>query len=245
VIDDRRPLPETIGGLALVAMRAYRRRLPLFFGVAFTGLVLEAVVAYLRPGDIGYFYAGSVVVDSLVAALVSIGVIADMRDAERPSDRAVADIALSRWGIVAVVTTLIDIVTYFTGGAVFGPPEATAYGFLTLPIVVFWGSIAFATVMAATDEKTAPGLLILSSIGRSMTLALARQNIGRLVGLSIVAVLPTLIETVLYDQLQLRHVAAAQFIANIPIDALTTGPLQAIFSIFYLDFVRRSAGPRA
>ena len=95
------------------------------------------------------------------------------------------------------------------------------------------------------DEKTAPGVLVLASIGRSIALALARQNFGRLVVLAIVAVLPTLLETVLSDQLELRRVAAWQFIANIPIDALVTGPLQAIFTVFYLDFVRRSSAPRS
>jgi hypothetical protein len=115
---------------------------------------------------------------------------------------------------------------------------------LILPIVVFWGSVAYASVIAAIDEKTAPGLLIIASLGRSVSLALARQNFGRLTALAIVAVLPTLVEAVLSDQLELRKVAGWQFIANIPIDALVTGPLQAVFTIFYLDFVRRSAGPR-
>jgi hypothetical protein len=57
--------------------------------------------------------------------------------------------------------------------------------------------------------------------------------------------LPTLVETVLGDQLAIRRVAGSQFIANIPIDALVTGPLQAIFTVFYLDFVRRTDNPRA
>jgi len=244
MIDDRRPLPESIGGLVHTAVLAYRRRFRLFFGTAVGGLVFEAGIAYLRPGDIGSFYAGSIIVDSLLAALVTIGVFTDIRDGERLTDRAVATGAFERWGIVAAVTTLVDIVTFWTSGAVFGPPEATAYGFLILPLVVLWGSLAFASVIAAIDEKTAPGLLILSSIGRSVTLAFARQNLGRLTVLAIAAVLPALIETVLSDQLELRKVAAWQFIANIPIDALVSGPLQAVFTVFYLDFVRRSAGPR-
>jgi hypothetical protein len=177
--------------------------------------------------------------------LVTIGVMADLRDGERLTDGAVIKLALSRWGIVAAVTTLVEIVTFATSGSVFGPPEATAYGFLILPIVVLWGSVSFATVIAATDEKTAPSLLILASIGRSISLAFSRQNFGRLAALAVVAVLPSLIESVLSDQLELRKVAAWQFVANIPIDALVTGPLQAVFTIFYLDFVRRSSNPRA
>jgi hypothetical protein len=245
MIDYRRPLPESVGGLVGIAVRAYRGRFRLFFGAAFAGLVFEAIIAYVRPGDIGSFYAGSIIVDSLLAALVTIGVVADMRDGDRLTDRAVATLALERWGVVAVVTMLVDIVTFTTGESVFGPPEATGYGFLILPIVVFWGSVSFASVIAAIDEKTAPGVLVLASIGRSIALALARQNFGRLVVLAIVAVLPTLLETVLSDQLELRRVAAWQFIANIPIDALVTGPLQAIFTVFYLDFVRRSSAPRS
>lgn len=244
MIEDRRPLPESVGGLVQTALRAYRRRFRLFFGTAFAGLILEAIIAGLRPGDIGFFYAGSIIVDSLLAALVSIGVVADMREGDRLTDRNIAEGALGRWGIVAAVTTLVDIVTFTTSDAVFGPPESTGYGFLILPIIVLWGSVSFASVIAAIDEKTPAGLLIIGSIGRSISLALARQNLGRLTALALVAVLPMLVEGVLSDQLALRKVAAWQFIANIPIDALVTGPLQAVFTVFYLDFVRRSGGPR-
>jgi len=245
VLEERGPLPESIGALASIAVRAYLRRFRLFFGTAVAGLAIEGIVAYLRPSDIGLFYAGIVVVDAFLAALVTIGVAADLRDGDPLGDAAVATRALSRWGIVAAVTTITDIVTFSTTGSVFGPPEATAYGFLILPIVVLWGSIGFASVIAAIDEKTAPGLLIFASIGRSIALALARQNIGRLTVLALVAVLPTLIEAVLSDQLELRKVAAWQFIANVPIDALVVGPLQAIFTVFYLDFVRRTAASRS
>jgi hypothetical protein len=49
---------------------------------------------------------------------------------------------------------------------------------------------------------------------------------------------------ILSDQLGLRKVAASDFISVVPIDALLTGPLQAGFTIFYLDFVRRCAAGR-
>jgi hypothetical protein len=227
------------------AVRAYRGRFWLFFGTALLGLVFEAAIAYYRPGDIRFFYAGSVIVDSLLAALVTIGIVTDMRLGDRVSDRDIASAALARWGIVAVVTTLVDIAIFCTSDAVFGPPDATGFGFLILPIIVFWGSLDLASVIAAIDEKTPQRLLIFASIGRSFALGLARQNFGRLIGLALVAVLPTLVETVLGDQLAIRRVAGSQFIANIPIDALVTGPLQAIFTVFYLDFVRRADNPRA
>ncbi|MGD0474663.1 MAG: hypothetical protein ABSB70_15815 [Candidatus Velthaea sp.] len=244
MLDERLPLPESVGALTHIALRGYRRRFLLYFGTAFAGLLFEAGIAYLRPGDIGFFYAGSIVVDALLAALVTIGVVADLRDGDRPTNGAVAGRAFGRWGIVAAVTTLVDVVTFFSSNAVFGPPESTAYGLLSLPIIVLWGSVAFASVIAAIDEKTAPATLVLSSIGRSIGLAFARQNFGRLTLLAIVAVVPMLIEAVLSDQLEMRKVAAWQFIANIPIDALVTGPLQAVFTVFYLDFVRRTSGPR-
>lgn len=245
MIEDRRPLPESIGALVRIASRAYRRRFRLYFGVAFAGLVLEAGIAYLRPGDVGFFYAGSILVDSLLSALVTIGVVSDMRQGEKLPDRTVFDRGLARWGIVAAVTTLVDLVTLTTSDSVFGPPDQTAYGLLIPLIIVLWGSIAFASVIAAIDEKTPALTLVIASIGRSMSLALARPNFGRLTALAAVAVLPMLIETVLGDQLELRKVAGWQFIANIPIDALVSGPLQAIFTVFYLDFVRRSTGPRS
>jgi hypothetical protein len=244
MIEDRRPLPESIGALVQIASRAYRRRFRLYFGVAVAGLVLEALIAYLRPGDTGFFYAGWILVDSSLAALVTIGVVSDLREGEKLPDRAVLDRGFARWGIVALVTTLVDVVIISTSDSVFGPPESTAYGILIPLVVVLWGSISFATVIAAIDENTPALTLVVASVGRSMSLALARQNFGRLTALAAVAVLPTVIETVLGDQLELRKVAGWQFIANIPIDALVTGPLQAVFTVFYLDFVRRSTGPR-
>ena len=53
MIEDRRPLPESIGALVQIASRAYRRRFRLYFGVAVAGLVLEALIAYLRPAVLG------------------------------------------------------------------------------------------------------------------------------------------------------------------------------------------------
>lgn len=244
MIEERRHLPESIGGLLDAAFRAYRGRFRLYFGTAFLGFVLQAIVAYFSRDDIGVVYGGSIVVDAFVCALVAIGVVADMKPQDGVTDAAIANVALQRWGVVALVTTLVAIVTFFTGDAVFGPPQDTAYGFLTLAIVVAWGSLAFASVIAAIDEKTPPLVLALASIGRSISLALARQNLGRLAVLALVAVLPTLLENVLTSQLAVRKIPGWHFIGDIPIDALVTGPLQALFTVFYLDFVRRAAGPQ-
>ena len=248
MIQERRPLPESVGGLMSSALRAYRRRFWLYFGIAFGGLVLEAVAAavaaYVRPGELGTLYAAPIAVDSLISAVVTIGIVADLRHDDRSTSATITGIALGRWGIVAVVTTLVTIVDTFTTSAIFGPPENTAYGFLALPIIVLSGSLSFASVIAALDDKTAARILVLSSIGRSLTLALARQNLGRLIALALIAILPTLVETVLSDQLAIRKVAGWQFVGAIPIDALITGPLQAIFTLFYLDFVRRTTNAR-
>jgi hypothetical protein len=245
MIDERRPLPESVGALVQIAVRAYLRRFRLYFGTAVAGLLCEAVIAYFEPKSDGFFFAGSIVVNSLLAALVTIGVVSDTRGSDRLGDGVVANRAFERWGVVAAVTTLVDFVEVETGSSVFGPPDATAYWLLSLPIVVLWGSLGFASVIAALDDRASVGITILASLGRSFSLALARPNVGRLVALALVAVLPTFVEAVLLDQLQLRKIAGSQFIANVPIDALVAGPLQAVFTIFYLDFVRRSEAQRS
>jgi protein-S-isoprenylcysteine O-methyltransferase Ste14 len=244
MIEDRRPLPESSGALVQTAFRAYRRRFALYFGTAAGGLIAEAVATCLAPENTGVIDAGSIVVDSLIAAVVTLGVVADVREGDPLPDRAVAGRAVERWGLVAVVATLVQLITLSTSDAVFGTPESTGYGLLILPIVLVWGSLSFATVIATIDEKTPARVLAFSSIGRSFSLAIARQNWRRLAMLAIVAVLPVLVENVLMHQLELRKVAGSTFIANIPIDALVSGPLQAVFTIFYLDFVRRSSGSR-
>jgi hypothetical protein len=241
--DERSPLPESAGSLFDAAARAYGRRLWLYLGLALFALAIQATSKHLLPKDQGVELALNVILDAFIAAAVSIGVVSDLGPATtRPPTSAVLSAALERWWIVAGTSVLLQFITATLQSGLVAPVDSLSY-FLMGPIVVALGSLNFATVIGALDRKSSPELLVLSSIGRSMMLAFARPNIGRLVVLSIVAAVPIFLQLVLADQLQIRKVASAEFLGNVSIDALVTGPLQALFTVFYLDFVRRAAQP--
>jgi hypothetical protein len=88
-------------------------------------------------------------------------------------------------------------------------------------------------------DASIPGLRIIGSFAQSIRLALFPTNFGRTVLVGITTLVPLLLTSVLFDQMGIHHVREAGFWANVPVDAITVGPLQAIFAVFYLDFIRR------
>lgn len=242
MIEERSKLPESMGDLFSTALRAYGRRLPLYLGVALLALVVQTALSAAFPTDRGILIAAQIVCEALIASLVTIGVVGDVHiAATRPGNGAVFDAALQRWWIVSGASLGIGVVDFFALGQIFAPGQDALDYFLILPLAVFSGSLNFAPAIAALDVKTRPELLVFSSIGRSFSLSLLRANLGRIVVLSFVALIPTLLETVLSDVLHVRNIRGSTFLGAVPIDTLVTGPMQAIFTLFYLDFVRRAA----
>lgn len=242
MIEERTPLPESMGQLFATAWRAYTRRMPLYVAIALAAIATEAILTFAFPKSAGMLTASAIVCESFIAAFVTIGVVADLNiAATRPGARAIASAALARWWIVAGANAIVSFAgNVIISGTIDGDSSGLGY-FLILPVAVIVGSLNFATVIAAVDVKTRPELLVFSSIGRSMMLSFARANFGRMVVLSLIAIMPTLIETVVRDVLQTRHIGASDFLGFAPLDVFVTGPLQAVFTLFYLDFVRRAA----
>lgn len=245
LLEERRQLPESMGELFGAALRAYGRRLPLYLGAAVAAIAVQSILAFVFPNDGGIFAGASIVCEALIAAIVTIGVIGDLNVTEtRPSNAAVFDAAVQRWWIVTGASLGLWAVGVVTIGQIFAPNQTPLDYFLILPLAVFAGSVSFAPAIAALDVTTRPELLVFSSIGRSLSLSLMRANLGRIVVLSIVALIPTLLETILSDVLHVRNIKASSFLGSVPLDTLAAGPLQAIFTVFYLDFVRRGAASR-
>jgi len=240
MVDERAPLPESFGGLWDIALRAFARRGVLYLAAAAAAIAVQGIAAAVDPRSAGLAIAANIVADSFIAVLVTLGVIADIRSSEPVDGRNLLSAALERWWLVAAVGLLITPVNYVAMEAIFEPATDISDVFLLPIIIVGWGTLNFATVIAASDTKTPTRLLVFTSIGRSVALALARPNLGRLALISLIALLPALLEQILGDQLMSRHFAASQFFATVPVDALTAGPLQAVFTVFYLDFIRRT-----
>ncbi|MGB8265115.1 MAG: hypothetical protein WCE44_02210 [Candidatus Velthaea sp.] len=233
-------LPDSTGGLFELAFSSYGRRLPLYLGFAFIAFALQGICALASPKNEGVQLAANFVIDGFLCGLVTCGIIADLRSREPRGARSILSDVLARWWVLALVYVVVGVL--FTPLLVqllaVGDPALLA---LAPVFVLFWGALSFATVVAAVDHTTNEALLPILSIGRSLQVALPFANLGRLALLSLAFLVPLLIQSILQDQLSLRHVRFAEFWAEIPIDVLTIGPLQAIATIFYLDFVRRLA----
>ncbi len=239
MISDDKGLPTSLAGLFNVAAALYVRRIGLYGGLALIALAVQYVVGVLLPHTTGLVTGLAIVLDALLVATVSIGVAFDV--ARKPADWSTVLMGASeRWGVV----TIVIVAYYFTvlafGSSVFGPPDQTLYGFLILPIVVLWGAISLAQVIAAIEPVKSRLTLPFHALGKGMAVGFRAGNLGRLAILSIVLVLPALASGALAAQFAHQHLHDVEFWAYVPLDALVTGPLQALTTVFYIDFLRRA-----
>ena len=66
------------------------------------------------------------------------------------------------------------------------------------------------------------------------------MNLGRLMVFSVLITLPLIAEIFIGAFLTLRGVRNVAFWSDVPIDMITLGPLQALATVFYVDFLRRA-----
>ena len=239
MISEDNRLPKTVAGLLGMAGSLYARRIRLYIALAVIALAVQYIAGVLLPHSDGIVTALGIIVDAFFAAAVSIGVAFDL--AGKDVDWSTVLLAASeRWGVVSVVTLTYWLVFLFLAPNVFGQPADTGYGFLILPIVVFWGAISLGQVVASIEPVKTQVSLPFLAIGKGMSVAFRRVNVGRLVLLSLVVILPTFATGVLASVLLQHHVHDAAFWGNVPLDALTVGPIQALSTVFYIDFLRRA-----
>ncbi len=239
MIGDDNGLPASIVGLFGTALALYVRRIRLYALLALCALAVEYVVDVALLQDTGLAIGLSIIVGSFLAATVSIGVAFDLARKEADWSTIVAAASL-RWGVVAVIGLVDYLLLLLFAPYVFLPPDQTGYGLLLLPFIVLWGAVWIAQVVAAIEPTKSRLTLPLRALGKGLAVSGRFVNLGRLVMLSIVMMVPFFAETVLYAQLQARGVAEAEFWAGIPIDAIALGPLQALATVFYVDFLRRA-----
>jgi hypothetical protein len=239
VIDGEGGLPATVAGLFGAAYTLYARRFGLYALLAVAALAVEYGVDVLLLQDTGLAIGLDIVIGSFLAATVSIGVAFDLtrKDADWST---IVNAASLRWGVVAIVCLVGYMVFLLFEPYVLLPPEETGYGLLLLPFIVLWGAIWIAQVAAAIEPAKSRLTLPLRALGKGLAVSGRFANVGRLLLLSVVMSLPLFAENVLFGNLQARGIAEAGFWASIPIDALSTGPLQALATVFYIDFLRRA-----
>ena len=217
----------------------YARRLRLYLLLAAAAFVIQFIAETALPHTEGTAQALALVVDAFLLGAVAIGVAGDAAGSESAS-RAVIARASERWGAVAIASLLYVLMVLALFRSVFGSPEETGYGLFIPLIIPIWGAVSLAQVVAAIEPVKSRLALPMISIGKALSVSLRVVNLGRLFFLSALLTLPVILQSGLYGALAAHHVSDAQFWADVPLDALLTGPLQALSTLFYLDFVRRA-----
>ena len=239
MIGDDKGLPASITGLFVTACTYYVRRFALYGSLAFFAFAVQLVVDLAVLQDAGLAIGLQIIVDSFVLATVSIGVAFDV--ARKDADwSTIFNAASLRWGVLAVVCGIDWLVYELLWPSMLLPPEQTGYGLLLIPFVVLLGALTMAQVVAAIDPVKSRLTLPFVALAKGLVVSLQFVNLGRLMLFSVVLTLPMFAENWLGTYLADHRFADATFWAGVPIDAITLGPLQAIATVFYIDFLRRA-----
>jgi hypothetical protein len=239
VIGDDKGLPASIAGLFGTALRLYARRFPLYALLTVVAIVVQFVVDTQVMADSGLTIGLEVVVSAFLAACVSIGIAFDLAGKEADWSRIMTAASL-RWGVVTLILLLAVFVQWLYVPYVLLPPEDTGYGLLLLPFIVLWGAVSLASVVAAIEPTQSRLRLPFVALGKALAVSLQFVNLGRLIVLSVLLTLPLFAELLLEMYLRAHAVPNVEFWSAIPSDMIALGPLQAIATIFYVDFLRRA-----
>jgi hypothetical protein len=239
VIGDDKGLPVSIAGLFGAALRLYARRFPLYALLTILAIAVQYVVDTQVMLDSGLMIGLDIVVGAFLAACVSIGVAFELAGKEADWSRIMTAASL-RWGVVTLMMLIAWLVEELYMPYIALPPDDTAYGLLLLPFIVLSGAVSLASVVAAIEPTQSRLRLPLIALGKALAVAAQFVNLGRLVVLSVLLTIPLFLEMLLAAYLHAHNVADIDFWTDVPIDMITLGPLQAIATIFYVDFLRRA-----
>ena len=189
--------------------------------------------------DTGLATGLDLVLEGFLAAAISIGVAFDLAGKEADWSRIMTAASL-RWGVVTLMLVIGWLVQVLYVPYIGLSPDQTGYGLLFLPFIMISGVIALSTVVAAIEPAPSRLRLPLIALGKALAVSAQFVNLGRLLVLSVLLTLPLLADIWLAVSLQPHHVANLDFWSNVPVDVLTLGPLQAIATVFYVDFLRRA-----
>ena len=239
ISDDNNGLPTSIAGVFGVALGLYARRIVFYGTLALVALAIEIVVNLAVLNDTGLELGLDLILESFLVAAVSIGVAFDL--AHKPADWSLLFTTASlRWGVVALMALITVIFFDLFAADLLQPTQDNGFGFYTLPIIVIWGALSLSTVVAAIEPVKSRLTLPLVSLGKALAVSSRFVNLGRLVMLSAVMLIPYLLEVLLTKRLMTAHVFRFDFWGSAPIEVLTAGPMQALMTVFYVDFLRRA-----
>lgn len=239
MVGNDKGLPASIAGLFGTALGLYARRLPFYAVLALLAIGVQYVVDAEVLLDFGLMIGLEIVLAAFLAGCVSIGVAFDLAGKEADWSRIMTAASL-RWGAVTVILVIGWLVQELYGPYIGLSPDQTGYGLLFLPFIMISGVVTVASVVAAIEPTQSRLRLPLVALGKALAVSAQFVNLGRLLVLSVLLTLPVLADIWLGLYLQPHHIANLDFWSDIPIDMLTLGPLQAIATVFYIDFLRRA-----
>ncbi len=239
MIGDDKGLPATLAGVFGTGYQLYVRRLPLYGTLALLALGVQYVVDTLVVPDTGFLIGLNIILGAFLAAAVSIGVAFDLQGKEADWSRIVTAASM-RWGVVALISLLAFFVSALFTPYLELPATETWYGLLFLPYIVLWAAVWMGTVVAAIEPVQSRMILPLVALGKGIGVSTQLTNIGRLMLLGVIMLAIAECELLLGTRLQTRNIPDLAFWASVPIDTLLTGPLQALATVFYVDFLRRA-----
>ncbi len=244
-------LPPSVGGLLEFASAAFASRAPLFLGLALAAFAIQLVVEYATAapklgtpqGDmkVSLLEYTAIFVDAFIVGAVAAGTGARLAGSG-VTGRHVVGVAVQRWLPIVAISMLVQAVVESTNAlsAVGGLPDPPWIAIVTAPAVwILWGMLSLAAPIAAISGKR-PAMAVFDGLWQAVSLSLLTANLGRLCFVAFLSIAPLLLQAVALDVMIAHHVARPLFWANVPIDALTVGPLTALQTAFALDFARRA-----
>jgi hypothetical protein len=239
VTGDDKGLPATLPGVFGMAGALFMRRFTLYATLTVLAIGLQIVLDLTLLPDTGFAIGLDIILSSFIAAAVSIGVAYDLAGKDADWSRIITSASM-RWGVVAIIAILAFFVNNLFSDFLTLPATDTFFGLIFLPFIVLWAAVWMGTVVAAIEPVQSRLMLPLVALGKGIGVSTQFANLGRLMLLAVLMLIVVEAELVLTNQLELHHIADAVFWAQVPLDTLTVGPLQAIATVFYVDFLRRA-----
>lgn len=229
--------PAPIGVLVDRAIEITGRNFKLLASLTLLTLCAQAIVYFFVRGSNGVNLA-ALALAPVITAAANIRCALDLRSAEISTRELIAWAFGRLWAVI-----LIDFVfsfafsegsfqMLFSGGDV----GAVLTGILT---IVLTSTLAFADVYASIEPQRNAFLALPLAFMRSITLAWQNGNMLRIILLAVLQVALALVTIMLQQFLDLKHVHAAIFIANIPVATLFCAPFAVLTTVIYFDCLAR------
>jgi hypothetical protein len=240
VIGDDKGLPASLAGLFGAAAGLYARRFPLYATLAVLAIGVQYIVDTLvLPGDFGLLLGLDIIIGGFLAATVSIGTAFDLQGKEADWSRIVTAASL-RWGVVTLIAFLAQFVYALFAPYLTLPLSQTGFGLLILPFIVIWAAVWMSMVVASIEPAQSRLLLPLLALGKGLGVSTRFTNLGRLMLYALLMLIPIYAEMFAETTLLAHKIPDSVFWSNVTIDMIALGPLQALATVFYVDFLRRA-----